>query len=355
MTLADYLPVLDALRPTTTSAAAAHEALATIIDRTRRIGAALDAYESKTATVVAVPFVEVLATTALIDTFVATYLPELAYPAELFTVARDIQHALYSLHALRLAFASQATATGGVQNVFIPGPAPLIPYQLRQGDSLERLAQRYLGNIERSWDLVDLNGLVYPFLDTARDFSPSQFRSDEFSEEFRTDIEPDRTGVPAGVAVTGETIWLPSDAAVPPRDVATRTDRDVELFGRDLLLAGGLLVFSGTGDLVTVEGVDNVVQALRNRLATMRGELLLHPDYGMERGLALGIEGTRTNAIIAGLETARTVRQDPRVAAVRNLEVVLHDTINRAGMTVDLIGGRDVPLNLVLPESTQIS
>lgn len=353
MTLADYLPVLDALRPTTTSAAAAYDALAVLVDRARRIADAVDAYESKVATVVAVPFTEVLATTALMDTFIATYLPELAYPAELFTLVREVQHALYSLHALRLAFASQATATGGVQNVFVPGPAPLLPYRLRQGDSLERLAQRYLGNIERSWDIVDLNGLVYPFIDTVRDYFPIGFEGAEFTEEFRTEVEPDRTGVPDGVAVTGETIWLPSDAALPARDVAMRTDRDVEIFGRDLLLDAGLLVFSGTGDLVTIEGIDNIVQALRNRLATMRGELLLHPDYGMERGLAVGIEGTRSNAIVAGLETARTVRQDPRVAAVRNLEIVFADTINRAGMIVDLIGGRDVPLNLVLPESTQ--
>ncbi len=351
MALSDYLAGIDDLRrrgkPT---AAAAYDALATIVARGQLLADAYAAYQSRTARVIAVPFAEVLGTLQRIADFIGSYFADLDFDAGLFLELRDAGAALAQLEPLRLAFASQATATGGIPNVFEPTPAPPIPYRLRQGDTLERLALTYLGDEARAIEIADLNDLGYPFLDTIRDLTHPQFTADEFTAEYELGGEPDRTGVPDDVAVTGQTILLPADATVDDGTRGGFTNRDVELFGRDLAIAAGVLQVAPTGELVTVEGDQNMVQALRQRISTVRGELLLHPEYGIERLLVVGIEGTPANTRFSGLGVARTVVQDPRVTRVGDLAIAFEDTVNTAAMRVGLIGGRAVPMNLVLPE-----
>lgn len=349
MALSDFLPVLDDLRRRGhATAAAAFVSLSDVIMRGRALADALEVVELGAAAEVAVPFADVLGLVRDVDGFVAAYFADLDYPPELFQSLRTASIALTSLQTVRRRFVREGGAlTDGV------GTGALIPYRLRQGDTVERLARDYLGSIERGYEILELNRLRYPFLRTERTYAPGEYEISEFDPtEYATTPFPDRTGVPAGVLVTGEVLWLPADARLPANGGAF-TDRDVELYGRDLQLADGVLVIDGNGQLGTLEGRRNIIQALRHRIGSMRGDLLLHPDYGMEQLLAIGIEGTRTNALIAGVEVARTVRQDPRVVQVRQLEVLFKDTINTAFMRVGLIGAerRELPLNLVIPET----
>ncbi len=349
MALTDFLPVIDELRRRgSATAVAAYLSLSDIIARGRALAVALERVEVGAATEIAVPFADVLAIARDIDAFSAVYFGDLDYPPDLFTALRTASAAVTSLQTVRRRFAREAGTPGdGI------GVGPLIPYRLRQGDTVERLARDYLGSIERSWEILELNELRYPFLRTERSYAAPEYEWSEFDPaQFNTHPLPDRTGVPVGVLVTGEVLWLPADARLPASGGAF-TDRDVELYGRDLHLANGVLAIDGNGQLGTVEGARNIVQAIRHRIGSMRGDLLLHPDYGMEQLLAVGIEGTRTNALISGVEVARTVRQDPRVVQIRQLEVLFADTINSAYMRVGLIGAerRELPLNLVIPET----
>lgn len=351
MTLADFLPLVDELRSRGKLAAGdVYATLTVIVDRTRTIAAAVADYEGQQAPRIGVPYDEVLATVTQIDAVLALVTPDLDYPLELAGRLREVQQALFDLQTLRRIFASQATPGAAQTNVFQPGAAPLVPYRLRQGDTIERLARALLGDVERAIEIVELNGLAYPYLETARDYVPAEFAPGDFDPvEYATAGAVDRHGVPDGVRVTGEVINLPADARVP--EGLALTDRDVELWGRDLKLEGGFLALSDDGEALTVEGKDNIVQALGQRIATSRGELLLHPEYGMETMLAVGVEGTRANVVLSGMEVARTVKQDPRVTRVTNIEVLFQETVNRAGMQVGLIGAANatLPLNLVLP------
>lgn len=364
MTLAEYLPVVDDLRSRgKPSASEVYRQLTVVVDRARTIAAAVAAYETRRAQKIAVPYDEVLATVRAMEvdplpttgvSLLATVIADVDYPLALAGHLRDVEQSLYSLVLLRRLFASQTTPTAGVSNVFQPTAAPLVPYRVKQGDTLERLALATLGSVDRAIDIVILNGLDYPYLEATRDYVPVEFASDAFDpDDFATAGGVDRAGVPAGVRVTGELLWLPSDAVVGMGDLVT--DRDVELWGRDLQLADGYLAVTDDGDVRTVEGRDNIVQALGQRIGTGRGELVLHPAYGIERMLAVGIEGTYANTVLSGLEVAKTVKQDPRVTNVRNLEVLFQGTANRAEMRVGLIGAADatLPLNLVIPESSQ--
>lgn len=353
MALSDHLATLEDLRrrgkPTADDALAALEA---IVARGQAIARAVADYEAKRTRMVAVPFAEVLATVVLIDAFLEAWFADLDYPPTLFMDLRTAAAGLFSLQALRRAFASQASATGSIDNVFVPDANPFVPYRVRQNDTLERIALTCLGDVERAWEILDINRLAYPFLLTDRDFSHGEFSGEFEGGEFLLSGQADRTNVPDNVKVPGDLLWLPSDAVVPDA-FQPATIRDVELYGRDLDLTDGVPHFAASGELATVAGVANMQQALRLRIGTLRGELVLHPTYGMEKLLAVGVEGTFANVSLAGIGVARTVMQDPRVTAVRDGHQRFANTINAADMTVRLIGagGRDLPLNLVLPET----
>lgn len=354
MGLSAFLTVLEDLRRRgEPNAGAALLALEDLIARGQAIADALDAVEVGAATHVAVPFTQLLETVRRAESFIATYFADLDFPPDLFLALRAAAAACMSLETLRHRFAPVAGESAGSRGELPRSGAARVPYRLRQGDTLERLARDLLGDVTRAGELVELNDLVYPFLRTERNYAPPQFDAPDFSPlDFVTYPTPDRTGVPAGVLVTGEVLWLPSDAQLPDAR-AGFTDLDVELYGRDLVLRDGVPIFDGNGQAATVEGKANIVQALQHRIATRQGELVLHPDYGMDQLLAVGIEGTRTNALLGGMTVARTVMQDPRVVQVRDLQILFQDTVNAAAMTVGLIGGaqRALPLNLVIPDT----
>jgi len=76
-------------------------------------------------------------------------------------------------------------------------------------------------------------------------------------------------------------------------------------------------------DLVTIDGIDDLAQALRLRLLTMRGELsrLGHPRYGSRVSELVGEPLTRQNLELLRRYVHQTLRSDPRVRVVRSLQV----------------------------------
>lgn len=356
MNVAEFLPVLeDLIQRRVSTATAAMVALEHIVTEGRAIATALADEERGATDRVAVPFARVLATALAIEAFLGTYFAELDYPPDLFDSLRAAERGLFDLQVLRRNFADQTRLSAGVDAAVTVGTRSLIPYQIHQGDTLEQLALTFLGDVSRAWEILELNDLVYPFLVTDRDYRPAQYGPQYQYPDYLSIPSVDRTGIPDGVKVTGELLWLPADAAVTPGATATFTALDVELFGRDVRIDDGQLVFDAQGESPTVEGKDNIIQALRQRLATLKGELVLHPDYGMDKFLAVGIEATRANVVLSGVDVARTVKQDPRVTRVRNLHILFEGTTSRADMVVELIGPhREVPLNAIIPETVSV-
>lgn len=356
MSLADFLPVLaDLVHRRVSTAKAAMVELEHIITEGRAIATALADEERGATDRVAIPFARVVSTVLAIEAFTAAYFTELDYPPELFDALRAAERGLFDLQILRRSFADQTRLTAGSDPAVAAGTRGLIPYQVKQGDTLERIALTFLGDVNRAWEILDLNDLVYPFLVTDRSYHPAEYAPQYRYPDYLSIPSVERGGLPAGVKATGDLLWLPADAAVTPGATATFTDFDVELFGRDFFIDEGRLVFGAQGDAPTVEGKENIIQALRQRLATLKGELVLHPDYGMDRFLSVGIEATRANVVLSGVDVARTVKQDPRVTRVRNLHILFENTASKIDMVVELIGPqREVPLNAIIPETVSV-
>jgi phage baseplate assembly protein W len=87
------------------------------------------------------------------------------------------------------------------------------------------------------------------------------------------------------------------------------------------MFSPGQLGQSG-GDLATVQGRDNLTQAILNRFYTRQGELtpLGHPNYGSRLYLLIGeMNNTRTRNL-AELYMRECLVQEPRIAEIESIE-----------------------------------
>ncbi len=85
-------------------------------------------------------------------------------------------------------------------------------------------------------------------------------------------------------------------------------------------------VANGTGDLETIEGLDNIKAAILRRLMTVPGSVAYRPDYGV------GIQNYQNAPLSLGMQTSLALRiqeqlpQDPRIESVGSVEFQLSET-----------------------------
>ena len=111
----------------------------------------------------------------------------------------------------------------------------------------------------------------------------------------------------------------------------------------------------GTGetDLATLDGADNLRQALLLRLLTPVGELaaLGHPSYGSRLFELLGERNTERTRNRAKLYTLQALAAEPRIQEVRLVQVTPNPgDRNRIDIRVAVVAGEaETLLNLVFP------
>jgi len=177
---------------------------------------------------------------------------------------------------------------------------PLKQYQIVQKDTIDRIAQRELGDASLWYNIVTFNNLDYPYINT--DLTPAQ-----------------RNATGKNIKIIGDVIRIPStaeltseeerDFAVPAQDFYEVTfKKDIEL-DQD----GDLVLDEATGDVRTVLGIENLIGALRRRLDTLRREMSYHPEYGSNVRLLPGEPNDERLIAQARIETAQSMLDDPRV------------------------------------------
>ncbi len=114
----------------------------------------------------------------------------------------------------------------------------------------------------------------------------------------------------------------------------------LDIFGTDLRLifargSEGADLAVGLQDLETVDGLDNLVQALTLRLLVDRGELggLGHPRYGSRIRDLIGEPLDRANLELLRRIVRQELLRDPRVEEVLQVSVTPHDA-RRDGVDV---------------------
>ena len=156
------------------------------------------------------------------------------------------------------------------------------------GETMQEFATRTLGDASQWPDIVNLNGLVPPYVTNDLALAAS-----------------------SKVVLYGAYLMVPG--AIP--FIEYHDDAEL-MFERDLdLLTYGGLADDG-GDIKLVSGIDNLTQAIRIRVVTALKELLFHPTYGCDVRKLLGASNGPLSQIAAGAYVQGAVESDPRVERV---------------------------------------
>jgi phage baseplate assembly protein W len=144
---------------------------------------------------------------------------------------------------------------------------------------------------------------------------------------------------------------------------------DEEIYGRDIRLElemgkeyvglGADLAVNRNGDLKTVAGRENLVQAIVHRLLTRQGELaeLGHPRYGSRLYELIGRPNNEETRELVRLYARECVMQERRVKDVASLKV-LPVTGDPHAVILDITVvpvKSNVPMNLVFPYYLEMS
>jgi|SRR5579859_935160 len=110
---------------------------------------------------------------------------------------------------------------------------------------------------------------------------------------------------------------------------------------------------TGKEDLATLEGAENLQQALLLRFLTPMGEMAIlgHPDYGSRLFELIGELNNDTNRNRAKMFVLQSIAEEPRVKQVLSISVK-QNAQDRAGVDISmslLSIASDTPLNLVFP------
>lgn len=112
-------------------------------------------------------------------------------------------------------------------------------------------------------------------------------------------------------------------------------------------------------DLGLASGLDNLTQAIANRLKTRRGELapLGHPDYGSRHHELLGEPNVERTRNLIKLYVLQALRHEPRIEKVLKADVRAEHSPPRDSVRIELavrVTGEPTPLNLVVPFSLEV-
>lgn len=177
-------------------------------------------------------------------------------------------------------------------------------FVVRSGDTIESIALATLGSTDQWRTIAEFNGLAYPYIST--------------NGEERTLGPGDKIAVPSTeVGSLANNIILGQSVAPPTADFS---------LGEDLVLdTSGDISITTTYDLQTVTGIENMKQAINLKLNIKRGELLVHPDFGVT-----DLRGYRTVPLLAARaksELESTILSDSRVSGLTTSTVSIESDI----------------------------
>lgn len=185
--------------------------------------------------------------------------------------------------------------------------------EIQQGDTLQAIAARELGDASLWVDLITINGLNYPYL----------------TGDATAVLEAD----PGTLKLYGESLIVPAGAAV-----TSSTDDPSRVFGVDVLLQAGRLVAGPTGDLALVAGRANLEQAIDNRIETPLGDLVWHQQYGCGIHKLKGRGGDVGAVTLSAKYVEAALVDDPRITQAEATAVLAGDAIDVTGKAQPVTG-----------------
>lgn len=149
-----------------------------------------------------------------------------------------------------------------------------------------------------------------------------------------------------GTVNSQQKIFIPSDIPVSndPRIIvpaSTQSDPLVGLSKVDWLLTeAGDLATNSYGDLRLSAGMTNLIQALRIKIGTQKGKVLLHPEFGLGVRAGQMISDTSAQQVFDDLN--KLISEDSRFQGLDSLQVIINGPTMTINMGVRLAGNNGV-------------
>lgn len=198
------------------------------------------------------------------------------------------------------------------------------------GDTIQALGTLY----DVPWEHIAIvNALSYPYICTEPNLD-------------------DDDKLPSDVATIGTVLVIPTGAFGMPIEVTGSADdiakamlgTDLDIYGYDesennVIRIGddGELYDIGRGDLYLAEGIRNVRQQLITRLATPKGTLLLHPEYGSDILKYVGKRQSHELIFMIEMCVREAILLDARVAGVHEVNITVSDSSILLDCIIELI------------------
>jgi len=210
-------------------------------------------------------------------------------------------------------------------------PSAISQYAIEYGETIERFANRVLGDPTAANQIILLNNLDPPYI------------SEEGEEGKNTVKSGDLLLVPTAAVDSSVTATMRKKQTA--RIVRGMTTIEKEL-GVDIRLTkdGDFAVDTQVPDIKLIAGLDNAAQALGLSVGIERGDLLYHPNKGISA--QVGKSSSLTAGEISN-EIETSILSDPRFLAVKELYVKRDGGTIRLGVAALIRNiNRPVPLKL---------
>jgi hypothetical protein len=197
-------------------------------------------------------------------------------------------------------------------NVNLNNITSVIYGQVSIGDTIESLALKGMGSVSFWKTLAEFNNLVYPFIYIVDPNNPDDFQPEKTLGVGMNIAFPQFNSQSENSLILGKTTGGPNT-----NDFA---------FGEDFLLdETNDIIIDSKGEILTVVGIDNLLQAVAIKFNVMQGELITHLNFGLPNLL-----GYRTLSFVTSLAASAlksTILSDTRIKSVTNIQVSIQDDV----------------------------
>lgn len=209
-------------------------------------------------------------------------------------------------------------------------------YTIKQGDTLQLIAQNELGDLSRWPELASYNSLSYPYIvnSGSRD---SRIRS--AGEEITIPLDSDLSTLNVDGINATDSKTITAYALGVDLSLMSESDNFIQRGTTDELVS----LSAGGKGIYTVGGYDNLKQALLMRLNTQKGSLPLHPEYGIDISQIIGKRNSVATVNKLKVMVEQALRYDGRVGSasvtaykVSGEEVTLSATVTPIGFEEQL-------------------
>lgn len=210
-------------------------------------------------------------------------------------------------------------------------------YTVKQGDTIQLIAQNELGDLTRWPDLAQYNNLSYPYvLGQSESTNPRVLSA---GDEMTIPLDSDLSAINVDGVNANDAKQIAGFALGVDLSLMTESDNFKQRGTTDELVS---LSSNGKG-LTTVSGYENLRQALLLRLNTQKGSLPLHPEYGIELSSIIGQKNSVATVNRLKVMVEQALRYDGRVGQVSvsavkvsGEEVTLNATVTPIGFEEQL-------------------